>query len=267
MSKKNIYILVGVFVVLIISLVVLGKKGVFGNKDDVKEIETAKIVPMTIVETVSATGKIQPEIEVKIAPEVSGEIILLNVKEGQIVKKGDLLVKINPDLYTSSYNRSVSNLSGSKAGLTQSEASFKEAKANYERNKTLFAKGVISKSDWDKSIASYEVAQATKQNAYFTVQGASASVNEAKDNLGRTTIYAPADGTISVLNVELGERVLGTQQMAGTELLRVANLNNMEVEVDVNENDIVKIKEGDLANVEVDAYLKKQFKGVVTSIS
>lgn len=267
MSKRNIYILAVVFVIVIASLVVLGKKGVFGNKDDVKEIEIAKIVPMTIVETVSATGKIQPEIEVKIAPEVSGEIILLNVKEGQVVKKGDLLVKINPDLYTSSYNRSVSNLSGSRAGLTQSEASFKEAKSSYERNKILYDKGVISKSDWDKSIASFEVAKASKQNAYYTVQSASASVNEAKDNLGRTTIYAPADGTISVLNVELGERVLGTQQMAGTELLRVANLNNMEVEVDVNENDIVKIKVGDLANVEVDAYLKKQFKGVVTSIS
>lgn len=267
MSKKNIYILLAVFVVIIVVLLVLGKKGILGNKEDFKEIEIAKVVPMTIVETVSATGKIQPEIEVKIAPEVSGEIILLNVKEGQVVKKGDLLVKINPDLYTSSYNRSLSNLSGSKAGLTQSEASFKEAKSSYERNKSLYEKGIISKSDWDKAIASYEVAKATKQNAFYTVQSASASVNEAKDNLGRTTIYSPADGTISVLNVELGERVLGTQQMAGTELLRVANLNNMEVEVDVNENDIVKIKEGDLANVEVDAYLKKKFKGVVTSIS
>ncbi|MFL9830410.1 efflux RND transporter periplasmic adaptor subunit [Flavobacterium sp. ARAG 55.4] len=267
MSKKNIYILLAVFIVVIGVLLVLGKKGILGNKEDFKEIEIAKVVPMTIVETVSATGKIQPEIEVKIAPEVSGEIILLNVKEGQVVKKGDLLVKINPDLYTSSYNRSLSNLSGSKAGLTQSEASFKEAKSSYERNKTLYEKGIISKSDWDKAIASYEVAKATKQNAFYTVQSASASVNEAKDNLGRTTIYSPADGTISVLNVELGERVLGTQQMAGTELLRVANLNNMEVEVDVNENDIVKIKEGDEANVEVDAYLKKKFKGVVTSIS
>ncbi len=267
MSKKNIYILLAVFIVVIGSLLYFGKKGIFGNKEDAKEIEIAKVIPMTIVETVSATGKIQPEIEVKIAPEVSGEIILLNVKEGQVVKKGDLLVKINPDLYTSSYNRTVSNLSGTKAGLTQAEASFKEAKANYERNKTLYDKGVISRSDWDKSIASFEVAKASRQSSYYNVQSASASVNEAKDNLGRTTIYAPADGTISVLNVELGERVLGTQQMAGTELLRVANLNNMEVEVDVNENDIVKIKAGDLANVEVDAYLKKKFQGIVTSIS
>jgi len=119
----------------------------------------------------------------------------------------------------------------------------------------------------NKTVASFEVAKASKQAAYFNVQSASATVNEARDNLGRTIIYAPADGTISVLNVELGERVLGTQQMAGTEILRVANLNNMEVEVDVNENDIVKIKVGDEAKVAVDAYLKKQFKGIVTSIS
>jgi HlyD family secretion protein len=267
MSKKTIYILLGSAVAIIALLIVLSKTGVIGNKDEGKEVETAFVNASTIIETVSATGKIQPEIEVKISSEVSGEIISLNVKEGQVVKKGDLLVKINPDLYTSSYNRSLSNLSGTKSGLSQSEASYKEAKSNYDRNKTLFEKGIISKSDWDKAIASFEVAKANKQTAFFNVQSASATVNEAKDNLGRTTIYAPADGTISVLNVELGERVLGTQQMAGTEILRVANLNNMEVEVDVNENDIVKIKVGDEANVEVDAYLKKQFKGVVTSIS
>ena len=267
MSKKTIYILLAVAVVLIGTLIGLSKSGVIGSKDKGTEIEIANVAASTIVETVSATGKIQPEIEVKISSEVSGEIIALNVKEGQVVKKGDLLVKINPDLYTSSYNRTISNLSGTKAGLNQSEASYKEAKANYDRNKSLYDKGIISRADWDKAIASFEVAKANKQNAYYNVQSASATVLEAKDNLGRTTIYAPADGTISVLNVELGERVLGTQQMAGTEILRVANLNNMEVEVDVNENDIVKIKVGDKANVEVDAYLKKEFKGVVTSIS
>ncbi|MBF4472186.1 efflux RND transporter periplasmic adaptor subunit [Flavobacterium sp. HJJ] len=267
MSKKTIYIILGAAVVIIGLLIGLSKAGVIGNKDKGKEVEIANAETGTVVETVSATGKIQPEIEVKIASMVSGEIIDLPIKEGQVVKKGDLLVKINPDLYTSGLNRSVANLSGSKAGLSQSDASFNEAKANYERNKTLFEKGIISKSDWDKAVSSFEVAKANKQSAYYNVQSASATVNEAKDNLGRTVIYAPADGTISVLNVELGERVLGTQQMAGTELLRVANLNNMEVVVDVNENDIVKIKVGDLANVEVDAYLKKQFKGVVTSIS
>jgi len=267
MSKKTIYFLLGGAVVIIAVLIGLSKAGVIGNKDEGKEVEVSKVIASTIVETVSATGKIQPEIEVKLSSMVSGEIIALNVKEGQVVKKGDLLVKINPDLYTSGLDRSVANLSGTKAGLTQSEASYKEAKASYDRNKTLYDKGVISKSDWDKAISTYEVAKATRQNAYYNVQSASASVTEARDNLGRTLIYAPAAGTISVLNVELGERVLGTQQMAGTELLRVANLNNMEVEVDVNENDIVKVKIGDEANVEVDAYLKKKFKGTVTSIS
>ena len=267
MSKKTIYILIGSVVAIIALLVILSKTGVIGNKDKGKEVEITTVNTSTIIETVSATGKIQPEIEVKISSMVSGEIISLSVKEGQVVKKGDLLVKINPDLYTSGLNRTVANLSGTKAGLSQADASFKEAKSSYDRNKTLFEKGIISKSDWDKAVASFEVAKATKQTAYYNVQSASASVNEARDNLGRTVIYAPADGTISMLNVELGERVLGTQQMAGTEIMRVANLNNMEVEVDVNENDIVKIKVGDEAKVEVDAYLKKQFKGIVTSIS
>ncbi|HEY6142602.1 MAG TPA: efflux RND transporter periplasmic adaptor subunit [Flavobacterium sp.] len=267
MSKKTTYIVIGGAIAVIALLITLYRTGVIGNKDKGKSIEITNVNETTIVETVSATGKIQPEIEVKIASMVSGEIIDLPIKEGQVVKKGDLLVKINPDLYSSGLNRSEANLSGSKSGLAQADASFKEAKANYDRNKTLYDKGIISKSDWEKSIASFEVAKANKQAAYFNVKSASATVSEAKDNLGRTIIYAPADGTISVLNVELGERVLGTQQMAGTEILRVANLNNMEVEVDVNENDIVKIKVGDAANVEVDAYPKKQFKGIVTSIS
>ncbi len=267
MSKKNVYIIIGIIVALIIALIALSKAGLLGDNDKSIEVETAKANQITIVETVSATGKIQPEIEVKISSQVSGEIIDLPIKEGQVVKKGDLLVKINPDLYTSGLNRSVSNYSGTKSGLNQADASFKEAQASYQRNKTLFDKGIISKSDWDKATAAFEVAKANKQTAYFNVQSASASVKEAKDNLGRTTIYSPNDGTISKLSVELGERILGTQQMAGTELLRVANLNNMEVEVDVNENDIVKINIGDETKIQVDAYLKKEFKGIVTSIS
>ena len=267
MSKKTVYTFLGIAVVIIIVLFTLSKLGVIGNKNLGKEVELANVSEMTIVETVSATGKIQPETEIKISSEVSGEIIELPIVEGQMVKKGQLLVRINPDLYTSSLNRSVAGLSNTKAGLNQAEASLKEAQANYNRNKSLFEKGIISKSEWDKIVAVYEGAQAAKQAAYFGVQSASATVTEARDNLGRTTIYAPADGTVSLLSVELGERVLGTQQMTGTEILRVANLNNMEVEVDVNENDIVKISIGDSTNIEVDAYLKKEFKGVVTSIS
>ena len=267
MTSKTKYILIGSAVLLIVALVTLSKKGFLGNKEKGIDVDIAQVDAITIVETVSATGKIQPEIEVKISSEVSGEIIALPIKEGQVVKKGDLLVKINPDLYTSGYNRTVAGLSQTKAGLGQADASFKEAKSNYERNRILFDKGIISKSEWDRAVATFEGAKSSKESAYYNVKSASATVNEAKDNLGRTTIYAPADGTISMLNVELGERVLGTQQMTGTEILRVANLNNMEVEVDVNENDIVKINVGDSANVEVDAYLKKKFNGIVTSIS
>ncbi|MCO6175166.1 efflux RND transporter periplasmic adaptor subunit [Flavobacterium sp. NRK F10] len=267
MSKKTIYILGGVAITLFVVLLGLKKAGVIGNNENSKTVEITKASQSTIVETVSATGKIQPEVEVKISSEVSGEIIDLPIVEGQQVKKGDLLVKINPDIYVSGVNRSAASLSTTKAGLNQAEAQLKEAKANYDRNKVLFEKGVISKSEWDKIVSAYDVAVASKQSAYFNVQSASATLTEAKDNLGRTTIYAPADGTISLLSVELGERVLGTQQMTGTELLRVANLNNMEVEVDVNENDIVKVSIGDSAKIEVDAYLKKEFKGIVTSIS
>ena len=267
MSKKTIFILLGSAIGLILLLVGLKKGGVIGNNDESKVVELSKVAQTTIVETVSATGKIQPEIEVKISSEVSGEIIALPIKEGQQVKKGDLLVRINPDLYESGVNRSVASMSTTKAGLSQADAQVKEAKANYDRNKKLFEKGIISKSEWDRIVSAYEVAVANKQSAYYQVQSASATVTEAKDNLGRTTIYAPADGTVSLLNVELGERVLGTQQMAGTEILRIANLNNMEVEVDVNENDIVKVNIGDSANIEVDAYLKREFKGIVTSIS
>jgi HlyD family secretion protein len=267
MSKKVLYRVIVVFVVLIALLITLSKTGVIGKKDQGKEVETNVVSSLTIVETVSATGKIQPESEIKISSEVSGEIIELPIKEGDVVKKGQLLVRVNPDLYTSGLNRSVASLSNTKAGLSQAEAQLKEAQANYSRNKTLFEKGVISKSEWDRFIAAFESAKAAKEAAYYMVQSASATVTEARENLGRTTIFAPVDGTISRLDAELGERVVGTQQMAGTEILRVANLNNMEVEVDVNENDIVKINIGDSTNIEVDAYLKKQFKGLVTSIS
>ena len=267
MSKKSLVIIVSITVILLIALIGGKKAGWYGKSGNFKEIETKKITRLDIIETVSATGKIQPEVEVKISSEVSGEIIELPIIEGQQVKKGDLLVRINPDIYQSSLNRVQASLQNVKANLNQAEASLTEAKASYQRNKQLFEKGIISKSDWDKAISSYEIALANRESAYYGVKSASATVNEALDNLNRTTIYAPMAGTISKLDVELGERVVGTQQMAGTEILRVANLSNMEVEVDVNENDIVKVTIGDSTLVEVDAYLKKQFEGVVTEIS
>jgi HlyD family secretion protein len=267
MSKKTIYYLLGAILLIIVLFFVLKSTGAIGNNNEGKEVETAIVKQITLTETVSATGKVQPEIEVKISSEVSGEIIDLPIKEGQSIKKGQLLVRVNPDLYESGVSRSAASMSTAKAGLSQADAQLKEAKANYDRNKKLLEKGVISKSEWDKIVSAYEVAQAGKQSAYFSVQSAGATVTEAQDNLNRTTIYSPVDGTISKLDIELGERVLGTQQNIGTEILRVANLNNMEVEVDVNENDIVKVEIGDDAEIEVDAYLKRKFKGTVTSIS
>jgi len=266
MKKKTLFIIVGIALALILLLIVGKKAGWFGKTGNFKEVEITKIEPIDIIETVSATGKIQPEIEVKLSSEVSGEIIELPVVEGQAVEKGDLLVRVNPDIYQSSVNRAQAGLETSRANYAQAQASLKQAEANYNRNKSLFEKGVISKAEWDRVVSEYEVATANKESAYFNMQSTSATVKEAQDNLGRTNIYAPMTGTISKLDAELGERVVGTQQMAGTEILRVANLTNMEVEVDVNENDIVKVEVGDSTIVEVDAYLGKEFKGIVTGI-
>ncbi|TDI73965.1 MAG: efflux RND transporter periplasmic adaptor subunit [Bacteroidetes bacterium] len=263
MSKKKL-IWISAIVIVIVALLVFGGNK---NKRDVNEVLISKIEPITIIETVAATGKIQPEIEVMLSSEVSGEIIELPVKEGQQVEKGDLLVRINPDLIQSALTQSQAGLQNVRAMLSQAEAGLKNAKLSYDRNKALFEKGVISKSTWDGSVAEYEMAQANRESAYFNVKSAAANVKQTRDNLARTSIFAPMNGTISKLSVELGERVVGTAQMAGTEIMRVANLSNMEVEVDVNENDIVKVTIGDSTIVEVDAYLKREFKGIVTEIA
>lgn len=267
MKKKTLIIIVSAIVVLLVLLVVGKKQGWIGSDSDSTKVELTEIVPIEIIETVAATGKIQPEVEVALSSEVSGEIIELPIKEGQQVKKGDLLVKINPDLIQAAVSQSQAGLQNVRAQLSQAEANLKNAQLNYNRNKELFEKGVISKSEWDRSVNEYESAQANKQAAYYSVQSAAANLKQSRDNLQRTTIYAPMDGTISKLSVELGERVVGTAQMAGTEIVRVADLNNMEVEVDVNENDIVKVALQDSTIVEVDAYLKREFKGVVTEIA
>lgn len=267
MSRKTLTITITAVIILLVFLIVGKKAGWFGDHGNYKEVYTKKISKIDIIEKVSATGKIQPEVEVKLSSEVSGEIISLPVVEGQQVKKGDLLVRINPDIYQSNLNRSQANLENVKASLSQAEATLKEATAAYDRNKLLFEKGIISKADWDKVVSTYEIAEANKQSALYNVKSVGATVNEAYDNLNRTNVYAPMSGTISKLDVELGERVVGTQQFTGTEIMRVANLSNMEVEVDVNENDIVKVQKGDSSIVEVDAYLKKEFKGIVTEIA
>lgn len=267
MRKKTLIWVIVIIAVLIAFLLIGKKAGWFGKSGDFREVEITQIVPIDIIETVAATGKIQPEVEVALSSEVSGEIIELPVKEGQQVEKGELLVKINPDLIQAAVSQSRAGLQNVRALYDQAQANEKNAKLTYERNKKLFEKGVISKAEWDKSITDYDMAKANAQAAYYSVQSASANVKQSLDNLSRTSIYAPMSGTVSKLSMELGERVVGTAQMAGTEILRVANLQNMEVEVDVNENDIVKVSVGDSTLVEVDAYLKREFKGIVTEIS
>ena len=267
MKKKTIIWIIVIVTVLLIVLIGGKKAGWFGKSGNFKQIEVTNISLIDIVETVAATGKIQPEVEIKLSSEVSGEIIKLPIIEGQQVKKGDLLVSINPDLVQALVNQSQASLQNIKAQLTQAEANLNNLKLNFERNKSLYEKGVISKSDWERAYTDYEVAKANVKSAYYNVQSAESGVKQSRDNLARTSIFAPRDGTISKLSVELGERVVGTAQMAGTEIVRVANLNNMEVEVDVNETDIVKVNVGDSTIVEVDAYLKREFKGVVTEIA
>ena len=267
MKKKNFIWIIVIVVILLIVLIAGKKAGWYGKSGNFKEVEVTSIRLIDIVETVAATGKIQPEVEIKLSSEVSGEIIELPIIEGQQVKKGDLLVSINPDLVQAMLDQSQAGLQNVKAQLTQAEANLANVETNFDRNKSLFEKGVISRSDWERSQTDYEVAQANVRSAFYNVESAKSSVKQSRDNLSRTSIFAPRDGTISKLSVELGERVVGTAQMAGTEIVRVANLNNMEVEVDVNETDIVKVNVGDSTIVEVDAYLKREFKGVVTEIA
>ena len=263
-SKKRLWFAVAVIV--LIAVLVVGKK-YFGKDEGQRLVAIEAVELRDLTQSVAATGKIQPEIEVMLSSEVSGEIIQLPISEGDQVKKGDLLVRINPDLIQSALRQAEAGLQNAKAGLAQAEASLRNAQLNFDRNKTLIEKGVISKSEWDRTVADYEMAEATRNSAFFSVESARSNVQQGQDNLSRTSIFAPMSGTISKLSVELGERVVGTAQMAGTEIVRVANLSNMEVEVDVNENDIVKVSIGDTTQVEVDAYLKRVFKGVVTEIA
>ena len=266
MKRKTLFV-IGAIILGLLLLIVGKKSGWFGGESEGKEVDIQLVSQENITQKVSATGKIQPELEIKLSSEVSGEIIELPVVEGQMVKKGDLLVRVNPDIYESIVNRSVASLETVRASLQQAEASLRESEESYKRNQILFEKGVISKSDWDKIVSTYEIAKANKQSAHYNVQSAMASLTESRDNLRKTTIFSPTDGTISKLDVELGERVVGTVQMTGTEIMRVADLSRMEVEVDVNENDIVKVSIGNNVEIEVDAYLNKVFKGVVTNIA
>ncbi len=275
---KKTWIFISLGILLIVVLIVVKKF----SSEDALEVATEKAALRTVIETVSANGKIQPEVEVKISSEVSGEIVELAVKEGQHVKKGDMLVKINATIYVSemeameaTMNTSKANLSNSKARLMQAESNFVNTDAAYARNKKLFDQGAIAPSDFDAAKASYEGGkgdvEAAKQSvaaAEFNVKNAEAALREANTKLEKTTIFAPVSGTVSKLSVEKGERVVGVAQMTGTELMRIANLNEMEATVDVNENDIIRVHLNDTALVGVDAVsYERKFKGIVTEMA
>jgi HlyD family secretion protein len=266
--KKNKTLKILIFVVIgLVIFAIIGKKaGLFGKAVTVKvAVENAQ--KRQIVETITANGKIQPEKEVKITPDVSGEIVELNVKEGDHVDKGELLLRIKPDVYISQKDRSMAAISSARARLTQAEAQFTQAELSFKRTKQLYDEQTISKSEYEQAEASYGVAKAEVDAAKYTVISAEASLKEANENLTKTSIYSPMTGTVSMLLVELGERVVGTSMMAGTEMLRVADLSRMEAQVQVNENDIPRVKLGDTASIEVDAYINDKFKGVVTEVA
>jgi HlyD family secretion protein len=270
-------ILVGV---LIIFLVVARNAGWVGSQEGVR-VSTELVERRNIMEIVTASGKIRPVTEVKISPDVSGEIIQLEIQEGDFVERGQLLARINPDLYESaldrveaSLNTSRANLANARARASQAQAQFINATASFNRNKQLYEQNAISESEFDAAYAQYLVAQAEveagKQSvvaAEFQVKSAEAGLKEARESLQKTSLFAPMDGTISRLDAEIGERVVGTSQFAGTEIMRIANLNQMEVLVNVNENDIVRVNEGDTATIQVDAFFADRFRGVVTSIA
>ena len=276
MKKK-----IGIAVVIIIIGLVIAKKAGWIGSDDAMKVSVEAASKRDIVETVSASGKVQPEKEIKITADVSGEIVELLVKEGDVVKKGDLLCKINPEIYLSSLDRaqaavngSVANLSSSKSRLAQAESQLQKAELTYNRNKKLFDDKVISAQDFESIKSAYEVAKAEVDAARmaiasseFTIKSSEASLKEPRENLNKTNIYAPVDGTVSKLSKEKGERVVGTNMMEGTEIMRLANLNEMEVSVDVSESDIVRVMRGDTAEIEIDAYLGRKFKGVVTEVA
>ena len=276
-NKNRKWIWIGISaVVLLILLIGFGKNNDTGTKVAVEKVSTH-----TITETVTASGKIYPETEVKISPEVSGEIIELNIEEGDSVAKGQLLVKINPAIYSSQVQQAEASMQQTKSGVTnsqqmsaQSKANFEQAQANYNRNKKLFTDKVISATEFEQieatykaSKASYEAAQANIAGGNYGVKASAAGLSQARENLLKTSIIAPRSGIISALSVKKGERVLGTSQMQGTQLLSIADMSRIELRVDVSETDIAKVKIGDTSIITADAYRNRKFTGVVSKIA
>lgn len=272
------FLIIGGSLVVLLIVIVIWKKG---NGSETLKVATEKAIKRDITEIVSASGKVQPEVEVKISSDVSGEIVELLVKEGDTVKKGDLLLRINPIIYQSAVQRMAATLNGTKAQLANSSARLEQSKsqltnaeAAYNRSKKLHDQKAISDAEFEQTSATYQSAVAdvnaameSMKSADFNVSSTQASLKEATDNLAKTTIYAPVNGTVSKLNKRKGERIIGMAQMEGTEILRLANLNEMEVQVDVNENDILRVLVGDTALIEVDAHNNRKFKGVVTEVA
>jgi HlyD family secretion protein len=281
-SNKLVYWLIGAVVFLLIFIVVGKSAGWIGKPKEI-EVELAKAKRVTIIEKVSASGTVQPVTEVKIAPEVSGEIIDLQVEEGDSVQKGQSLVKIRPDTWQSQLERAEAGLSQQRAVLEQSQSSLNRSRATftrseqeYKRQERLWNEKVISEADWQLAKQNYEVAKSDVSSAEqaveatkYIIRSTEASLKEARENFRKTAVTSPMNGIVSKLIVKKGERVVGTATMAGTEMLRIADLNKMEVRVNVNENDIVRVSAGDTAVIDVDAYsnTNKEFKGIVTLIA
>ncbi len=281
-SNKMIYWLIGALI-FIVAFLVIGKSAGWIGKPKEIEVDVAKAKRVTIIEKVSASGTVQPVTEVKIAPEVSGEIIELLVEEGDSVRLGQTMVKIRPDIWESQLDRARAGLSQQQANLEQSRANLGRAKAtliraeaDYLRQERLWKEKVISEADWQLAEQNYSIAkndlssaEQSVEAARYVIRSTEASLNEARENYRRTTIFAPMSGIVSKLIVKQGERVVGTATMTGTEMLRIADLNAMEVRVNVNENDIVRVHMGDTAIIDVDAYSNqnKEFKGIVTLIA
>jgi HlyD family secretion protein len=263
-SRRKRYIILGSIALLVLWIVV---STIMGKREKPIPVTTEKAIRKTIVQTVSATGKIQPEVEVKISPEVAGEIIELPVVDGMPVKKGDLLLKIKPDSYKALVEQQQAAISAAKSMNLQAKATLLKSEQDLKRAQDLFNKRMISESEFTSAQAARDVANSTYESTVHEIERAEAGSSQARDQLSKTTIYSPINGTVTVLNSKQGERVVATNQFAGTEVLRVADLSSMEARVDVNENDVVNVKVGDKALVSIDAYGERKFHGTVVQIA
>jgi HlyD family secretion protein len=260
-SRLKYYVIGAVLILVGAGIVIQARRR---NADKATAVTVEKAIVTSITQIVSATGKIQPETEVKISPEVSGEIIDLPFKD---VKKGDLLVRIKPDNYQAQVEQQEASLLAARASAVQSKAQLEKAREDHERSVSLSTRKLIPDSDATKARTDLEVAQANYDSALAQIRRAEGQLKQSRDQLEKTTLYAPIDGTVSLLNSERGERVVATGQFAGTEVMRVANLDRMEVRVNVNENDVVNVKVGDRARISIDAYPGRKFTGVVKEIA